>query len=83
MAPAFPSLKANKLLRALCREPLGYRITHTGSSHRRLTSEAGYPPLLFAFHDRQTIAPGLVRKILCKDVGLDQATALGILGRWP
>lgn len=81
MAPDFPSLKANELLRALCREPLAYRITHSGGSHRRLTSDAGYPPLVFAFHDRQTIAPGLVRKVLCKDVGLDPETALGILGR--
>ena len=30
-----------------------------------------YPRLLFALHDHRTIPPGLVRKILEKDVGPD------------
>jgi hypothetical protein len=35
--------------------------------------------LLFSFHDGVTIAPGLVRKILCGDVGLDEDEALELL----
>jgi len=35
-----------------------------------------YPELLFAFHDNADIPPGLVRKILVRDVGLTQEQAL-------
>jgi hypothetical protein len=35
-----------------------------------------YPDLLLAFHDNADIAPGLVRKILTRDVGLSEADAL-------
>jgi hypothetical protein len=35
--------------------------------------------LVFAFHDRETIAPGLVRKILVRDVGLGEREALRLL----
>lgn len=75
----YPSMKARKLLAILTRQPLDYRIVRTQGSHRTLVSEE-YPRLLFAFHDHRTIPPGLVRKILEKDVGLTPQQAADILG---
>ena len=46
---------------------------------RRLESSRGYPPLGFAWHDGVTLAPGLVRKVLVKDVGLSVEQALELL----
>lgn len=39
----------------------------------------GRPRLLFSFHDNAEIPPGLVRKVLVKDIGLDVQAALDIL----
>jgi len=75
---SFPSMKAKDLLALLTRAPLDYRIARQKGSHRRLVSE-GYPPLTFAFHERRTLAPGLVRKILVRDVGLGEEEALKLL----
>jgi predicted RNA binding protein YcfA (HicA-like mRNA interferase family) len=77
--PEFPSLKARQLRRVLAREPLSYSAERSpGGSHTVLTSANGYPQLRWAFHDGQTISPGLVRTILVKQVGLsiDEARAL-------
>ena len=71
----FPSLKAKKMLAILQREPLGYEVHRQKGSHRKLESRNGYPPLGFSFHDRVTIPPGLVRKILVQDVGLTDEEA--------
>jgi predicted RNA binding protein YcfA (HicA-like mRNA interferase family) len=66
------------MLAILLREPLGYEVARQKGSHRLLESRNGYAPLRFSFHDRATIPPGLVRKILMQDVGLteDQARDL-------
>ncbi len=72
-------MKARELRRLLERDPLNYSCERRGGSHVRLTSEAGYPPLTFAFHDGQTVPPGLVRKILMKDVGLSEEEVAGLL----
>jgi predicted RNA binding protein YcfA (HicA-like mRNA interferase family) len=71
-------MKAKDLLALLERKPLLYSTVRVNGSHRRLESGAGYPPLTFAFHSTMTIAPGLLRKILTKDVGLtdDQVRSL-------
>jgi predicted RNA binding protein YcfA (HicA-like mRNA interferase family) len=74
----FPSMKARDLLAVLMREPLSYEIARQRGSHRRLRAP-GRPPLTFAFHDRATVAPGLVRKVLCRDVGLPEDEALKLL----
>jgi predicted RNA binding protein YcfA (HicA-like mRNA interferase family) len=74
----FPSMKARELLAVLTREPLSYEIARQRGSHRRLTAPA-WTPITFAFHDGATIAPGLVRKILCRDVGLGEDEALKLL----
>jgi len=75
----FPSMKARALRRVLGRRPLSYSSDRSAGSHEALTSDAGYPPLTFAFHDGDTIAPGLVRKILVKDVGLSVEEARRLL----
>jgi predicted RNA binding protein YcfA (HicA-like mRNA interferase family) len=74
----FPSLKARRLLRVLTSKPLGYRVVRQSGSHRRLEVE-GRPPITFSFHDRQTIRPVTVKRILCDQVGLDRDEALRLL----
>jgi predicted RNA binding protein YcfA (HicA-like mRNA interferase family) len=74
----FPSMKARRLLAVLERQPLGYEVVRQSGSHRRMQSP-GHPPLTFAFHDSATIPGGLVRKILIKDVGLDEEDARKLL----
>jgi predicted RNA binding protein YcfA (HicA-like mRNA interferase family) len=60
------------------REPLGYRVVRQSGSHRRLEA-SGRPPLTFAFHDNATVPPGLVRKILVRDIGLADVEARKLL----
>ena len=74
----FPSMKARELLAVLMREPLSYEIVRQRGSHRRLKSP-GRPPITFAFHDGADGRPGLVRKVLCRDVGLGEDEALSLL----
>jgi predicted RNA binding protein YcfA (HicA-like mRNA interferase family) len=64
----FPSLKARQLLRVLTSKPLGYRVVRQSGSHRGLEAP-GRPPITFSFHDRQTIRPATVRRILCDQLG--------------
>ncbi len=71
----FPSLKAKRMLAVLCREPLGYGVVRQSGSHRQLASRNGYPPLRFWAHDGATLAPGVVREILVKKVGLSEDDA--------
>lgn len=75
----FPSLKARDLLSILLRAPFEYRVVRQSGSHRRLESSRGFPPLTFSFHDGDTIPPGLVRKTLCKDIGLTEEEALKLV----
>ena len=76
--PEFPSMKARELFAVLTREPLNYEVARRRGSHRRLKAP-GRPPITFAFHDGATVPPGLVRKILCRDVGLGEDEALKLL----
>ena len=76
--PPFPSIKARRLLAILMREPLNYRIVRQRGSHRTLAAP-GRPRFVFAFHDRDEIPGGLVREILVKKNGLDEAEALDLL----
>jgi predicted RNA binding protein YcfA (HicA-like mRNA interferase family) len=73
----FPSLKASVMLAVLMRE-LGYMIDRQQGSHRRLKAE-GRPSLTFAFHDRESLSPGVVREILMKQVGLSKEEALRVV----
>jgi predicted RNA binding protein YcfA (HicA-like mRNA interferase family) len=74
----FPSLKAKKLLRLLQAQPLGYCIARQKGSHRKLEAP-NRPPIIFAFHDNQTIRPATVKDILCNQVGLAEQDALALL----
>jgi predicted RNA binding protein YcfA (HicA-like mRNA interferase family) len=58
---------------------LEYRVKRRVGSHRVLKSPNGYPELRFSFHDRATIPPGAVRKILTRDIGLSEDEALKLL----
>jgi predicted RNA binding protein YcfA (HicA-like mRNA interferase family) len=71
-------MKAKRLLAVLMREPLGYRIVRHRGSHRRLAAP-GRPPVTLAWHDRATVAPGLVRRTLVDKVGLEEEEALDLL----
>ena len=63
-------MKARELRRILERAPLNYQVKRSrGGSHTVLTA-SGRPTLTWSFHDGQTLAPGLVRKILKRDIGL-------------
>jgi len=74
----FPSLKARRLLAILTREPLNYRVVRQSGSHRRLAAP-GRPPIIFAFHDRETIRPSTVRRVLCRQAGLEPDEARRLL----
>ncbi|MGN6256532.1 MAG: type II toxin-antitoxin system HicA family toxin [Solirubrobacterales bacterium] len=78
MSRRFPSVKAKKLLATLERKPFRYRVVRQAGSHRRLMSP-DYPPLLFAFHDKATVPPHVVREILLDDVGLAESEARKLL----
>ncbi|AXG14518.1 type II toxin-antitoxin system HicA family toxin [Intrasporangium calvum] len=79
MPVQFPSMRGRGLLAVLQRSPLSYAIVRQRGSHRHMRSEAGYPDLLFSFHDQQEIRPRVVRDILTKDVGLSEDQALEVL----
>lgn len=53
----------------------------SGSTVRLASADASpsYPPLTFAFHDKATIPAGMVRKILVRDIGLDEEEARKLL----
>lgn len=70
-------MKARELQRLLERE-LGYRVHDQTGSHKKLRAP-GRPQLIFAFHDRQTLPPGLVRHILVQQVGLSKEDAEALL----
>ncbi len=76
--PDFPSLKARDLERLLRKAPLNYSIARRKGSHRRLTSPT-YPSLTLAYHEGVSIPPGMVRKILVKDVGLSEEQAMRVI----
>ena len=74
----FPSIEAKRLLSILESKPLNYRVVRQSGSHRRMESP-DHPPFTFAFHDRATIKPALVRRILLKDIGLAEDEARKLL----
>jgi len=57
---------------------LAYTVVRQRGSHRKLVAD-DWPDLNFSFHDRAEVPLGLVRKILCNDVGLTEAEALELL----
>lgn len=74
-------MKARELRRIL--ESLGYRTVRQSGSHRHLECP-GRRSVTFGFHDRQSLPPGLVRKVLMKEAGLTDEEIQAILsGRKP
>lgn len=74
----FPALRWPQMRRILERRPLSYRVVRETGSHRRMEAP-GRPPLVLAFHNDAEVPPGLVRKILVRDIGLSEAEALSLL----
>lgn len=71
-------MKPKQLLKLL--RKLGYRIdrsSQNGGSHVWITN--GTNRFVWAFHPGQAIPPGLVKKILMKDVGLSEEEARELL----
>jgi predicted RNA binding protein YcfA (HicA-like mRNA interferase family) len=66
------------MLRLLSR--LGHEEERRSGSHRRLVA-AGRPDVTFAFHDRASLSPGVVRSILVRQVGLTVDEALEVVRR--
>lgn len=69
-------MKGRELRRIL--ERLGYTTTRQSGSHRRMVC-AGKAPITFAFDDGDTVAPGLVRKVLSKEAGLSDEEVEAVL----
>ena len=57
---------------------LGYEEARCKGSHRRMVHKHK-PPFTLSCHNGQTIAPGLVKKIMRKDIGLTDQEILEIL----
>lgn len=62
----WPSAKSKRVLAAL--ERLGWSIKRQTGSHRTLT-RAGWPDVVFAFHDGEEIGPRMLAR-LAKHTGL-------------
>ncbi len=65
-SPGLPSVKARRLLKVP--EKLGFAVTRTAGSHRFLRHSDGRT-MLFSFHDRETVGPHMLSRIL-KDAGI-------------
>jgi predicted RNA binding protein YcfA (HicA-like mRNA interferase family) len=65
----WPSAKARRVLGGLLR--IGWQIKRTSGSHRTL-SRAGWPDVVFAFHDDEEIGPRMLARI-AKKTGLTPA----------
>lgn len=78
-APGFAAMKARRL-RRLLETQLGYTVVRQKGSHRRMESP-GHRPIMFAFHDGDTVGPALVRDILVRQVGLTLEQAKEVAGR--
>jgi predicted RNA binding protein YcfA (HicA-like mRNA interferase family) len=74
----FPSMNAGAFLAVLTREPLGYTVARQRGSHRTLEAP-DRPRLLWSYHDRATVPPGVIRKYLVKEIGLSESDALALL----
>ncbi|WP_417911152.1 type II toxin-antitoxin system HicA family toxin [Candidatus Electronema sp. PJ] len=62
----WPSVKAKRLLAALIR--IGWSVKRQSGSHKTLEL-AGWPDVVFAFHDNEEISPRMLAR-LAKHTGL-------------
>lgn len=78
MTVNYPSMNPKKLSKIL--QDLGYKeIRQRTGSHRHLSSPE-HPSLTLALHTKE-IPPGLVKKILEKDIGLTEDEIKNILNQ--
>ena len=63
---AWPAAKARRVLAALLR--IGWSVKREASSHKTL-ARAGWPDVVFAFHDSEEIGPRMLARI-AKQTGL-------------
>lgn len=57
---SWPSTKARRVLAALLR--IGWRVKRQSGSHRVL-ERAGWPDVVFAFHDDEEIGPRMLARL--------------------
>ena len=72
----YPSLKAKKVMSLLL--GLGYRVTRTNGSHRKLECENRLA-IGFAFHDRATVPPRALRGMLIDRARLTEKELVDLL----
>jgi predicted RNA binding protein YcfA (HicA-like mRNA interferase family) len=58
---SWPSTKANRVLAALIR--IGWAIKRQSGTSHLVLSRAGWPDLVFAFHDHDEIGPRMLARI--------------------
>lgn len=76
----FPSHKPSYMLKLLKKEPGYVEVKNSGpGSHTWLVAE-GRPRIRWAYHNRQSLAPREVRKLLVEQAGLTIEEAKGVLG---
>ena len=64
-----PALKAARVLRLLAR--VGYTEVRRRGSHRKMVAD-GRGDIIFAYHDKVTIPPHVLRKMLVDVAGLTE-----------
>ena len=64
---AWPASRAKKVLSALLR--IGWRIKRESGGSHRILERAGWPDVVFSFHDREEIGPRMLARI-SKHTGL-------------
>lgn len=70
-----------QLEKVLKKKPLRYVVSPApgGGSGKKLTSPEGFPELILHFHNNAQLAPGLIRNIMVKQIGLTEEEALRLL----
>jgi hypothetical protein len=80
---SWPSHKARYFRREILEKRLGYAVVpgskQSGGSHVWLEAP-GRPRIRWAFHNKRTITPIEVRRILLRQVGMTEAEAREVLG---
>jgi predicted RNA binding protein YcfA (HicA-like mRNA interferase family) len=57
----WPSVKARRVLAALLR--IGWTVKRQGGTSHRVLARAGWPDVVFAFHDSEEIGPKMLARI--------------------
>jgi len=71
-------MKASELLKVLIAD-VGYRVARQKRARIGGSLCDGRPPITWAYHDRKSLSPGEVRRVLVKQVGPAEDEALSLL----